>query len=170
MQGSGGPTLLDSDGWRHILCSKSYGKASAQLCETIAELSKILATQEVDPVSLREFVASRLIPLDKGRDLAGILGIRPVGVGELLRRIVGKCVVNVVRDDIQLAAGPLQTCAGLKSGIEASIHATRDLWYEDATEAAILVDADNAFNRLNRKLAIHNYSIVAIATSPSPTI
>ncbi|MCP4459569.1 MAG: hypothetical protein GY816_16330, partial [Cytophagales bacterium] len=25
--GSGGPTLIDADGWKHILCSKSYGKA-----------------------------------------------------------------------------------------------------------------------------------------------
>ena len=78
-----------------MLCSKSYGKASSQLCDAIAELSKILATQEVEPACLQEFVASRLIPLDKGIDSSGSIGIRPVGVGELLRRIIGKCSVNV---------------------------------------------------------------------------
>ena len=40
IQGSGGPTLIDADGWRHILCSKSYGKASSELCEAIADLAK----------------------------------------------------------------------------------------------------------------------------------
>ena len=28
INGSGGPTRIDADGWRHILCSKSYGKCS----------------------------------------------------------------------------------------------------------------------------------------------
>ena len=32
-----------------------------------------------------------------------------------------------IRKDIIEAAGPLQTCAGLKAGIEASIHAMRSL-------------------------------------------
>ena len=44
----------------------------------------------------------------------------------------------------------------MKSGIEASIHSIKDVWEEQDTEAALLVDADNAFNRLNRRLAIHN--------------
>ena len=42
MQGSGGPTLVDADGWKHILCSKSYGNASTELCSAIAELAKKL--------------------------------------------------------------------------------------------------------------------------------
>ena len=52
--------------------------------------------------------------------------------------------------------GPLQTCAGLKAGIEASIHAMRTIFEDDDTEAILLVDADNAFNRLNRRAALHN--------------
>ena len=74
----------------------------------------------------------------------------------MFRRIIGKLVVDVVKDDIQEALGPLQTCGGLKSGIEASIHSIKDVWEEQDTEAVLLVDADNAFNRLNRRLAIHD--------------
>ena len=49
--------------------------------------------------------------------------MRPIGIGEVLRRIVGKTVIGVIKEDIQEAAGPdsLQSCAGLKSGLEASI-------------------------------------------------
>ena len=54
------------------------------------------------------------------------------------------------------AAGPLQTCAGLKSGIEASIHAMKSIFDEESTEGLLLVDVENAFNKLNRKAAIHN--------------
>ncbi len=69
---------------------------------------------------------------------------------------MGKVVVNVIKSDIQAAVGPLQTCAGLKSGIEANIHAMKEAWDDSYSEGALLVDADNAFNRLNRHLAIHN--------------
>ena len=57
--------------------------------------------------------------LDKGEDKTGKIEVRLVGVGEVLRRIVGKLIMNVIKDDIQNAAGPIQTCAGLKGGIEA---------------------------------------------------
>ena len=33
IQGSGGPTLIDADGWKHILCSKSYVRRP--LCSNI---------------------------------------------------------------------------------------------------------------------------------------
>ena len=156
LQGSGGPTLIDADGWRHILCSKSFGNASAELCDAIANLAKKLCREDVHPDILKEFLANRLIPLDKGEDKEGNPGIRPIGIGEILRRIVGKVVVGNIRDDIIDAAGPLQTCAGLKSGIEASIHAMRKIFERDETEGLLLVDAENAFNNLNRKVALHN--------------
>ncbi len=156
IHGSGGPTLIDADGWRQILCSKSYGNTSNQLCEAIAELAKTMSTEEVDPTLLSEYLSCRLIPLDKGADEIGGIGVRPIGVGEVIRRIIGKVIVDTVKQDIQDAVGPLQTCAGLKSGIEASIHATKDCWEDPDTEAVLLVDADNAFNRINRDLAVHN--------------
>ena len=44
------------------------------------------------------------------------------------------------------ATAPLQTCAGLTGGIEASIHAMRRRWEDEDTEAILFVDAANAFN------------------------
>ena len=74
----------------------------------------------------------------------------------MFRRIFGELAVDVVKDDIQEALGPPQTCGGLKSGVKVGIYSIKDVWEEQDTEAVLLVDADNAFNRLNRRLAIHD--------------
>ena len=97
-----------------------------------------------------------MIPLDKGETKDKKPGVRPIGIGEVLRRLTGKLLVGVIKKDIIDAAGPLQTCSGLKSGIEAAIHAMRQIFEKDETEAILLVDAENAFNNLNRKAALHN--------------
>ena len=67
-------------------------------------------------------------------------------------QVFGKSVMTVFKSDIQAAGGCLQTCTGIRSGIEAAIHAATDAWQMSSTEAMVQVDADNAFNRLNRKI------------------
>ena len=47
-------------------------------------------------------------------------------------------------------------CTGIRSGIEAAVHMNEKAWNDEDTEAVLLVDANNAFNRLNRKAALHN--------------
>ena len=48
------------------------------------------------------------------------------------------------------SGGSIQLCAGQDAGCEAAVHAMEQLFTADDTEAMILVDATNAFNRLNR--------------------
>jgi len=59
-----------------------------------------------------------------------------------------------------LAAGALQTCAGHDAGAEVAIHATRDIFTDNNTDAVLLVDVSNAFNQVNRQCALHNISIL----------
>ena len=47
-------------------------------------------------------------------------------------------------------------CGGQISGIEATVHAVRSDFYSDENKAALLVDVTNAFNSLNRQVALHN--------------
>ncbi len=61
--------------------------------------------------------------------------------------------------DIQDAAGPLQACAGQVGGCEAAIHAMRQIFVNPEAEGALLIDAENAFNSINRIAALHNISI-----------
>ena len=62
----------------------------------------------------------------------------------------------VLGTDIQKAAGSLQLCAGQISGVEAAVHAVHDSFNSDSCQAALLIDATNAFNCLNCEAALHN--------------
>ena len=118
-------------------------------------MARNLCTEYVDPSSIEALVASRLITLHKGGG-----GVRPIGVGEVVRRVISKSVMKVVKPDVMSASGSLQLCAGQPSGSEAAIHAMRNIFDEDDTEAILLIDASNAFNFLNRAAALNNIRIL----------
>ena len=82
--------------------------------------------------------------------------LQAIGVGEVFRRLIAKLIIGVIKEDIIAAARPLQACSGLKAGIESAIHAMRKVFEDDDTEAILLVDSENAFNNLNRKVALQN--------------
>jgi hypothetical protein len=161
--GSGGPTGLDGHAWRRM-CT-SFKQASWDLCSAIAGVARRICTQCVNPDGLSALTACRLIPLNK------CPGVRPIGVGEVLRRIIGKAVMRVVKRDVVEASGALQVCAGLEGGCEAAVHAMRDIFLSDDNEGILLVDAANAFNNLNRRAALHNMRFIcpALATILSNT-
>ena len=119
----------------------------------------LMHTDGGDSNGLSAYVACRLIPLNKDP------GVRPIGIGEVARRIIAKAILKVVGEDVKLAAGPLQTCAGHQAGCEAAIHAMKEIESMVETEAMLLVDATNAFNTLNRKAALHNIRILCPAIS-----
>ena len=152
-KGASGPSGFDAESWRRILVSKNFGNAGHLLRETVAAFARKMCVSGLDPDSLRSleaFIACRLIPLDKNP------GVRPIGVGEVLRRIVGKAVVFVIKPEIMSSAGNLQLCAGQQGGSEASVHAMTDIFDEESTDALLLVDATNAFNCLNRNVLLNN--------------
>ena len=157
-KGSAGPSGVDAAGWRRLL--SSFHKESKELCSAVAALARRLCSAYVHPEGLVAYLACRLIPLNKNS------GVRPIGVGEVLRRIIGKAVMKVVSADVLQATGPLQLCAGHQAGCEAAVHAMKSIFQEDETEALIFVDATNAFNNLNRRVALLNvhFTCPAIAT------
>ena len=148
VKGSAGPSGLDAHQWRR-LCT-SFGHYSDDLCDAVAAITRRLCTEYVDPNAIESLTACRLIALNQNP------GVRPIGVAETLRRIMGKAILSIISDDIQRAAGSIQLCAGQISGIEAAIHAMNIAFEDDGVEAAILVDASNAFNNLNREAALRN--------------
>ena len=96
-----------------------------------------------------------MIPLDKNP------GLRPIGVGQVLRRIAGMVVMNISKKDVMNVAGSLQVCAGQEAGAEAAIHAMYDIYNDEQWETVLLVDAENAFNSINKNVMIDNNSILS---------
>ena len=156
-RGSSGPSGLDADGWRRILMSKNFGTAGHSLRSALANFARKISTTETEVLvsngttyaNLEAYTACRLIPLDKNP------GVRPIGVGEVLWRIIGKAILSVIKPEILSSAGNLQLCAGQAGGCEAAVHAMSDIFEEEETDALLLVDADNAFNSLNRRVLLH---------------
>ena len=65
----------------------------------------------------RALMACRLIPLDKQP------GVRPVGIGEVYRRLLAKCVLIVCGHVATASCGNANLCVGLEAGIEGAAHA-----------------------------------------------
>lgn len=144
-----GSSGLDAIAWRHLCCSF---QSSFDLCAALASIAKRICTTFIDTKCLSAFVTCRLIPLDK------CLGVRPIGVGETIRRIVGKAILVTIGENIIDAAGPFQlhVCMGQQVGCEAAVHAMNSLYDSQTTEVVLLVNANNAFNSLNRETALRN--------------
>ena len=117
-KGSCGPSGGDANGFKRMLACKSFTKSSMNLCDSLTTLARRLCTEFVDPLTIEPILASQLIPYDKGEG-----DVRPIGVGEVIRRVIGKCVTKLTKQDIIEASCSLQVCAGSKSGSEAAIHA-----------------------------------------------
>ena len=155
-KGSGGPSGVDANGSGEFL-HQSHSRNldwRTDLCIAIAAMTRRLCTECIDPRGIEAVLANRLVPLDKGEG-----AVRPIGVGEVIRRIVGKCVLHVTKLDV-IDDGSLPVCAGHKSGSEAAIHAMRSIFDVDETDAVLLIDASNAFNALNRAAALHNIRVL----------
>ena len=59
---------------------------------------------------------------------------------------MSKAVLSIIREDIMIAA----------AGVKAAIHSVCELFVCEDCDAILMVDASNAFNPLNRVVALHN--------------
>ena len=132
-QGAAGPSGLDALRWRR-LCT-AFGQKSNDLCEALAAVARRISTTYIDPSTLQAYTSCCLIPLDK------CPGVHPIGIGEVVRRFIGKAVMRIVKRDLQNAVGSIQLCAGQEAGCEAAVHAMKQVFEDEDTEAMILVDA-----------------------------
>ena len=119
------------------------------VCASLTSVARRICSSYVNPALVAPLLACRLIALDKHP------GIRPIGVGDSstnhFQSSVGHCWTRY------------SGCFGLPAvvwghiaGIEAAVHATRAAFGSEESQAALLVDATNAFNTLNRQVALHN--------------
>ena len=156
-KGGSGPSAMDADRWRRILCSNNFGDTNVDLRKAIASFIKKIFTEKVSTVSIEKIVECRFIPLDKNP------GLRPTGFWKILRRITGKVIASVLKKEVVSSAGSPQVCAGQEAGSEAHIQAMEKILKEESTDAVLLVYAENAFNSISRKVFLNNISILCPA-------
>ena len=87
----------------------------------------------MNPDHISSYTAGRLIPLDKKPS------VRPIGIEEVLRHIVGKAITSVLKPEI------VESMCWSPRGVEAAIHAPHEQeelhQQEELLEAVLLVDA-----------------------------
>ena len=100
-------------------------------------------------------MSGRLIALDK------CPGVRLIGIGECLQRIMCKCMAEATKKDLEETCGSQQLACGVKAGIEGAVHAVEELFNSTKKDVhgLLLMDASNAFNALNRETALWNAKI-----------
>ena len=81
-------------------------------------------------------------------------GLRPISVGNLLRRLAGKCCTARLQERAAAILSPHQLGVGVKSGCEAIVHAARQVLEGDPTLYCLQVDFQNAFNLADRGAAM----------------
>ena len=138
-KGGSGPSGMDVNGWRRILAFNNFGTSSSDLRKAFANKVQKLCIDFDETHTIEAFLSCRLIQLDKNP------GLQPIGFGEVLRRIAGKIIVSVLKEDIIKCTGMLQVCAGQGSGIEGTIYSMNRMYEDENTDAISLVDASNAF-------------------------
>jgi hypothetical protein len=158
MKGGGGPGGTNSSIWSRLLLH--HGAASAALREAVAELARMMTNELADETEdgnlLRALLANRLVALDK------CPGVRPIGIGECLRRLIGKVVALKTKHEVVKEGGTDQLATSLAAAIEGAAHSMTERFHQhgDAEHedgyGMLLVDASNAFNAVNRIAALWN--------------
>ena len=87
-------------------------------------------------------------------------GVRPMRIGDVLRRIIGKVEMSVVKKEVVQALGSLQVCTGQVAGVESAIHSMVALFESDNSAAVLQIDATNAFNSLNYIIFLHSIEVI----------
>ena len=97
-----------------------------KLAEALASLTNLMLRGEVPEATRQRLYGATLMPLSKKDG-----GIRPIAVGNTIRRLVGKVVSRRVTDLMGQHLRPRQLGFGTKGGAEAAVHATRGFLLEE---------------------------------------
>lgn len=129
------------------LTSQTNGFLAEQLLDALGVLNDVMFSGQV-PASI--------CPILYGANLTALMkkngGIRPIAVGNTIRRLSAKILCNRVRVNASEYLGPHQTGFGIPGGAEAIVHSIRDFLLSSLNEESILVKLDysNAFNSAKR--------------------
>ena len=129
----------------------SAGEAAPRLLGCLARLLTVM---------LQGGVTADICPILYGAALTALRkkdgGIRPIAVGNVLRRLAGKIVSCRVIEAMGTLVRPAQLGYGTRGGAEAAVHSTRAFLGEmEETKVILKLDFRNAFNTVHRDAMLH---------------
>ena len=80
--------------------------------------------------------------------------IRPIAFGDLIRRLVAKCMAFSLAEGAAAVLAPHQMGVGVRNGCEAIVHSVRKAMEKDPTKMLLQLDLINAFNTADRGTAL----------------
>ncbi|KAL5475034.1 hypothetical protein EMCRGX_G027081 [Ephydatia muelleri] len=145
---------------QHLLDSAQI-HLSVPLCSSLRGVVDILASGRA-PISVSKFLAggslTALVKNKEGRPL----DIRPIAVGEALRRLTGKCLCIITKPKATDFFAPLQYGVACTAGAEKVIHGVRSCikehWIDD-NFTVCKVDMSNAFNCVSRQALLEECAV-----------
>ena len=135
------------------LVSKSNGSAGLNFLKSLTKLINLIGDGKI-PEPLRPFFGAKLIALIK---IDG--GLRPIAIGNTLRRIATKCAGSKALSERQNFYGNVQVGCGTILGAEKAAHAFRNLNERDENpKCTVLLKLDfkNTFNSLTRETMLNH--------------
>ena len=142
---AGGTTCLRPQHVKDCLSDK-LGQDASNLKSALTEFVNLLLSGKVP---------DRIKPIIAGANLSAFNkpngGLRPIAVGDTLRRVAGKCAASIASSKFKSYFAPLQVGLGIRGGAEAAVHALR-AFIKSANENDVLLKLDfsNAFNAVRR--------------------
>ena len=130
-----------------VLCPSAA--CEARCLQAITKVVNLLADGHVPEDVASHLCGATLLAVKKKKG-----GLRPIAVGEVLRRLTSKCLSRSVLSDAIDILAPLQVGVGVKAGCEAIIHSVAHILEKQDQPSlfrwVLLVDFSNAFNCVNR--------------------
>ena len=156
LDGSAGVTGNDAASWRAMLTK--HGLRSEELRKAIARLTTIMGAADVPWKKLEGLRVCRLVAL--GYENANGYKVRPLGIGEVLARLLSQLAVRKTRQELIDNIGIDNLVVGVPGGCEGAVKAASELLRSLQSAASdvqaeiepgklpamLLLDASNAFN------------------------
>ena len=137
------PSGLRADHLRECIATVSADVADS-LLGALTELANRSLNGALPPAFAEYFLAARLLPFRKKDD-----GVRPIAVGEVLRRLVAKVAFRQILPDVQGIFPPTQVGVGVTeavSHVAFAAHSAHQACLKDASFGILQIDVSNAFN------------------------
>jgi hypothetical protein len=125
---------------------------SSSLLQSVTHFVNFILKGDIPSIIRPVFFGGRLIALTKKDG-----GIRPIVIGNLLRRLCAKAANNFAKKSLATYFGQKQVVVGISGGMEAAVHAThRYLLHLPEGHAICKLDFKNAFNSVRRDVVLNS--------------